>query len=146
MQENIDLKDGLRLEVESNISENNDDEKFLKSLLIDGIDINEGKDIMKDTFSFSLPGKCLTADEIKSMLAQKKEFKNFKWDNSVLGFDTKNQKTILSFSLPLFSDDKSKAVMMIKFTCPGLCGTGQTILFKKENGVWVKQILEMFYY
>ncbi len=146
IQQKLDLKNGLETEIEKSANASLNDDEFLKSLLIDNKDINEGKDIMKDTFYYSFPEKCLTQKEINSMLNSKKQLKNFKWNNSFLGFNKENKKNKYSFSLPLFSSDRTKAIIMIKYTCPGLCGSGQTILFKKENGIWASQILGMWYY
>jgi len=143
-QQNIDLNNGLQLEAEPNVAENQDDKTYLKSLLINENEINRQN--YSTIITLTIPGKCLTKKEMKSMLDQKRKFKNFKWDNSILGFNIENKKNYYTFSVPLFSPDKTKAVMMIKSICPGLCGSGQTILFKKENGEWTEQILGMFYY
>lgn len=146
IQQKLDLKNGLETELEKSASESLNDDDFLKSLLIDNKDINEGKDIMKDTFYYSYPEKCLTQKEINSMLNSKKKLKDFKWDNSFLGFRKENKKNKYSFSLPLFSSDRTKAIIMIKYTCPGLCGSAQTILFKKENGNWGSHIVAAWWY
>lgn len=146
IERKLDLKKGLELELEQTATENEDDKTFLKSLLIDGKDSNEGKDIKKDTFTISFTEKCLTETEIESMLNQKEKHQKFKWDVSLLGFNVKNKKNRYSFSLPLFSSDKTKAIMMIKYLCPGLCGYGQTFLFTKENGIWTAKVLGMWYY
>lgn len=146
VEQKLDLNHGLRFELETSASINEEDVIFLNSLLLDGKSINEGKDIFKDTLYFQPAQKGLTKTDIDSMLLQKEKFKNFKWNNSLLGFNIKNKKNIYSFSLPLFSADKAKVIMMIRNNCPGLCGGGQTILFIKENKTWISKTLGFWYH
>ena len=55
IQQKLDLKNGLETEIEKSANASLNDDEFLKSLLIDNKDINEGKDLMKDTFYYSFP-------------------------------------------------------------------------------------------
>ncbi|OYU78886.1 MAG: hypothetical protein CFE23_16550 [Flavobacterium sp. BFFFF1] len=146
IQQKLHLNDGINLELEANAGIEGTDETLLRSLLLDCKDDNDGKNIFRDTIHVSFISKYLTQSDIDAMLLQKVKFKKFKLDNAFLGFNTKNKKNVYSFSLPLFSIDKSKAIMMIKNICPGLCGAGQTILFKKENGNWTSELLGFWYY
>ena len=125
-----------------------DDSAFLKTLLIDTastettfdtIDWQNGRVAISITTGFGQLDKCLTIVDIAFMLQQKKDRLNFKWDNSKLKFDIENDSHWYAFSIPLFSKDRSKAVLMIKDLCPGLCGTGWTLLYKKENNKWKSQ-------
>ena len=84
--------------------------------------------------------------DIDYMLKQKEEHLSFKWDNSRLGFNRDNNKQWYVFSVPLFSKDKSKAVMMIEDLYQGLCGYGWTVLFKKENDKWTSQTGARWWY
>lgn len=82
---------------------------------------------------------CLTKEDIEHMLSQKAKYTSFKWDNSKLRFDEANDKNWYCFSVPLFSKDSTKAIIMIRDLCPGLCGSGSTVLYTKQNGVWTSQ-------
>ena len=78
----------------------------------------------------------LTKEDIAEMISQKENLKIFQWDNTKLGFNNSNKNNWYGFSIPLFSKDKNKAILMIKKLCPGLCGEGKTLLFTKKNGKW----------
>ena len=39
--------------------------------------------------------------------------------------------------LPLFSIDKSVAIVSYSYSCGGLCGHSGTYIYKKENGKWI---------
>lgn len=136
--QHLELKNGLTLEPELGCDLSQDDKTFLISLLIQP-PTTKPKTDTGFTFTTYSPMdnlKCLTKSDIKSMLKQKEKYISFKWDNSRLGFDLHNDKQWYCFSIPLFSQDKTKAVMMIRDLCPGLCGTGSTILFTKEKDKW----------
>ena len=134
---------GLTLEPQLSCDLSLDDKEFLKTLLIDTAKheiISDTSDRRNRTFTaIDLLGKCLTNDDIDFMLQQKNHHLSFKWDNSRLGFNSNNDKYWYVFSVPLFSKDKTKAIMMIRDLCQGLCGGGWTVLFKKENSKWVSQ-------
>jgi len=139
----LDLSYGLTLEPEPGCDLSGDDYSFLKTLLIE----TKKTENYEDTSQFGSMTiytlemtKCLTQTDIKSMLYQKtKLLPVFRWDNSRLGFDLKNNKNWYCFSIPLFSTDKKKAVMMIRDLCQGLCGTGWTVLFRKEHNKWISE-------
>jgi hypothetical protein len=160
----LDLSNGLQIDAETSCNLS-DDSTFLQTLLIDTVktvtqktekrsskqnqptgDTNLSVTKLKlsplPSYTFVpivySPGlsKCLTKADIRSMLNQKINFSDFKWDNNRLGFDTTNHKFWYSFSVPLFSKDSTVAIMLIEHLCPGLCGNGSTILFKKENNTW----------
>jgi hypothetical protein len=134
---NLDSTYGLTIEPEINCDVSQDDETFLKTLLIEKNKKENENDITVITSEID---KCLTKADIQFMLNQKAKLKLFKWDNSKLGFNFKNEKNWYSFSLPLFSTDQQKAIIKICSLCPGLCGTGQTVLFTKENNNWTSQM------
>ncbi|MES2381920.1 MAG: hypothetical protein V4538_12815 [Bacteroidota bacterium] len=147
----LDLNYGLTLEPQPNFDLSQDDQTFLNTMLID----NKKEDIQVDTgnwvnttstISSSQLNKCLTKPDIKFMLEQKARLKIFSWDNSRLGFNLNNRKNWYVFSVPVFSQDKKKVVMMIRNLCPGLCGTGWTILFEKEKGEWTSQATGQWYH
>ncbi|MES2515468.1 MAG: hypothetical protein V4580_15040 [Bacteroidota bacterium] len=83
--------------------------------------------------------RCLTHKDIDTMLTQMMTHKNSVWNNDRLGFNLYNDKNYYCFSVPLFSVNKTKAVMQIRNLCPGLCGTSETFLFQKQNGSWTSQ-------
>lgn len=136
----LDLSYGLTIEPEQDCDISQDDETFLKTLLI------EKPKPQKDTGNWrnmtitinQLP-KCLTKEDIDIMLSQKEKLSNFSWDNSRLGFSSSNNKNWYCFSRPLFSKDGQKVVMMIRNLCPGLCGTGWTVVFTKQKNKWSSQ-------
>lgn len=135
---------GLSEEPELNCDLIKEDSEFLKELLLDTTKnetVTDTTDWQPLTLSYTggQLDKCLTDDDIEFMLRQKIDNSNFKWNNSKLGFNLNNDSTFYVFSIPLFSKDKTKAVMMIRELCKGLCGWGWTILFKKENGTWTSQ-------
>ena len=74
--------------------------------------------------------------DISTMLKQKEILADFKWNVKRLGFNVNNDSNWYAFSVPLFSTDRKKAIMMIENLCPGLCGTGSTIMFIKKKDKW----------
>jgi hypothetical protein len=140
----LDLLYALTNEPEQSCDLSQDDNAFLKTLLIEQQKQKENADTgdwRTKTITvnlFELP-KCLTEDDIAYMLSQKLKLSTFKWDNSRLNFNPNNNKNWYCFLLPLFSKDRRKAVMMIRNLCPGLCGTGRTVLFTKQHSKWISQ-------
>ena len=140
----LDLSYGLTLEPEQGCDLSRDDNTFLKTLLIEKpkrkgkADTEDWKTMTVTINLFELP-KCLTKSDIEYMLLQKQKLSSFKWDNSRLHFNPNNDKNWYCFSIPLFSKDSRKAVMMIRNLCPGLCGAGRTVLFIKEHNIWTSQ-------
>jgi len=136
----LNLKYGLLIDPSQDFSLEYKDKEFLETLL-------EKKEPPVKTNTRSIPieftfdpyDKCLTRMDIDQMLRQKEINKNIRWSNSRLGFDLTNHKNFYCFSVPVFSLDKKKAIVKISDLCPGLCGTSETVLFKKENGKWISQ-------
>lgn len=93
---------------------------------------------VKKTFSFNSSSfeECLLPDDIPFMLTQLRSNREFLWDSSKFSFDKKNRDHWYSISVPVFSLDKSTALVTIEKLCPGLCGTGYNLLLKKDNGAW----------
>ena len=114
-------------------------EKKLNNLTKDSI--NGPYFIPREPISISLPArpKVLTIEEINYMLEQKKYAANFKWDNAIFNFNQANDEKWYNISLPLFSMDKTKVIVTILDGCTGLCGTGNTYLFIKNNEGWKKE-------
>ena len=133
----LNLGYGLAIEPEQDCDLSSDDVVFLKTLLIEKkkkTDVPEDATGVLITLN-ELP-KCFTKADVENMLQQKKAFSKFTWDNSRLGFNADNHKNWYCFSVPLFSRDRKKAIMMIRNLCPGLCGTGSTAVFINKNGKW----------
>ena len=146
----LKTNNGLSSEPKLNCDISLDDKEFLKSLLIDTTkqetnnytdttDWKNGIITFTATTEFGQLDKCLTNADIAFMLQQKADHSNFKWQNTKLGFNIKNDSTWYAFSVPLFSKDKSKAIIMIEDLCSGLCGLGWSVLFKKEDNQWISQ-------
>jgi hypothetical protein len=143
-EQKLKKNSGLLIDPEDRCDASLEDSVFLKTLLIDSVKAEVAIDtidwqnrLMTITSTmFGQLDKCLNSEDVSCMLQQKKDHVNFKWDNSKLNFDMNNDSLWYAFSVPLFSKDKTKAVLRIESLCPGLCGTGWTALCKKENGEW----------
>ena len=139
----LDKTHGLRIIPQEDCSLDKTDREFLSELIeVQSADSTYPSDSGK--FELHMPTtfeltKCLTQDDVDFMLNQKIEKAAFRWDNVNLGFNLKNTNNWYEFSVPLFSKDKQKAVMMVRDLCKGLCGTGWTLLLIKEDGKWTSQ-------
>lgn len=90
--------------------------------------------------------KYLTAKDISIMIQPEKINKAFKWQAALLGFDQNNKKDRYVFSIPVFNEDKSKAVIKISHYCNlFMCGDGWVILFIKKKGEWHSITLSRWY-
>jgi hypothetical protein len=144
----LNRKSGLIALPKSSCIINMKDEDMIDSMLI-----GKPKPVKEwqqgDVFSGSLAGlpECLTLADKADMLNQKKKLAGFVWDNSRLGFNRAHSKFNYTFSVPLFSKDRTKAILFIAYLCPGLCGSGETVLFEKKENKWqVEQKMAMHYY
>lgn len=83
--------------------------------------------------SEKLPSKTVISSD--TLLAFRKTHKSLTdyWKNFKKEFGSTGYCTI---SMPLFSVDKSKAIIRTSYHCGGFCGGGGTYIFKKENGKW----------
>ena len=138
-EEKLDLNHGLYIVPEQRCNPGLDDKAFLNSLLINKkekpVGINDGQKI-----ELSMePERFLTKADRNAMLLQKEKSDSFQWDISKLGFSAMNETNRYNFSVPLFSIDKRTAIMMIEDLCPGLCGSGNTIVFTKQNNKWISK-------
>jgi hypothetical protein len=90
--------------------------------------------------------KCLTDGDIDFMLQQKIDHSNFKWDNSRLGFNLDNKNYWYAFSIPLFSQDKTKAILTIEDLCRGYYVEVDGLFFsrKKITGGFLKKEINGF--
>ncbi len=145
----LDLSYGLEIDPQPNCDLSQDDKTFLNTLLIENkkqgakVDTDDWRKLSISSNMLER-NKCLTKADIKSMLEQKESLATFRWNNSRLGFSQTNDKNWYCFSIPIFSQDKNKVVMMIRSLCPGLCGTGSTVLFVKEKDKWVAKTGEQW--
>jgi hypothetical protein len=129
---------GINIEPADRCDPGKDDREFLTGL----ISATEPKDSLVDSghliikiplgYDFGLP-KCLTKENVDFMLHQKEMNKGFKWNNSKLGFNLDNHDNWYEFSVPLFSEDKTKAILIVSNLCKGLCGTQQTFLVETNS-------------
>ena len=149
VNQNLDSTYGLTIEPEPGCDLSGNDNVFLKTLLIEKVTKNKKIDTgdwRNMTFNTAETQKCLTSNDIKAMLEQKQRFSSFKWDNRRLGFNLDNRNNWYCFSIPLFSKDRTKAVMMIRDLCKGLCGSGSTLVFTKSRGKWTSQSSAIWYH
>lgn len=68
---------------------------------------------------------------------------SIKIDNKKMGFVSKKNDSYTSVSLPYFTPSKDMVLIKITETCPGLCGSGQIILYEKDHETWrIRKITE----
>jgi hypothetical protein len=132
----LDLSYGLSMEPLESSCVGKSDQDYLETLLINYIEPKLDDTLIYSKTTLNNSPKCLTEEDVYEMLHQKEHLQNFKWDNSRLGFNHSNKKNWYSFSKPLFSKDKTKAVIRISRLCPGLCGEGWCLMYLKENDIW----------
>jgi hypothetical protein len=142
----LDKNFGLRIKPGDRCDLNKEDKEFLTDLILepkplkdstfDSVDFKISMPL--DTFSLGLQ-RCLIKEDVDYMLQQKEMAKDFKWDNSRLGFNLDNTENWYEFSVPLFSADESKAILLVSKLCKGLCGTEQTFLIEKIDGKWTSR-------
>ena len=70
------------------------------------------------------------------MLYQRSRLSAFKWDRKKLDFSKTPTYEYYNISVPLFSKDRNIAILMIEQLCPGLCGMGYTVIYKRKNNTW----------
>jgi hypothetical protein len=145
-EQRLDLSYGLQLEAEPDCHVSGPDETFLKTLLIQPKKAEEPAVVIDDSGTYrvtsamviSYDPTCLTKKDISEMLGQKKKYAGFHWNSARLGFtDPENRRNWYCFSVPLRT--KTKAILMIRKLCPGLCGTGETLLFEKKGRRWISR-------
>ena len=150
-EQKLDMNYSLRIYPESDFHISTSDSITFNNLLFE-LDSKKQKidSLSSDTSSYFITPLSFLSDftktDIAEMKYQKKNVASFQWDNSRLGFNLSNKENWYSFSIPLFSKDKNKVVLMIKSLCPGLCGSGQTIIFLNKNGNWTSQIGRFWYH
>jgi hypothetical protein len=130
----LDKNYGVGIEPEKFLYHGKDDRAFLSTLLIKKTQKTD-KDDWKTVSLTQLP-QCLTQADIAYMLKQKESPEAFTWDKSRLGFKGTDTTNWYSFSRPLFSKDGREVVIQVESLCPGLCGTGELLMFIKEGDKW----------
>ena len=135
-EQQLNLDYGLEIEPKQRCDLSTEDSVFLQTLLIKKNIKKKSNELNRILISMNELPKCLTRSDVEGMLQQKKRLSKFLWNKSRLGFNLNNNKNWYNISVPLFSKDKSKVVMTIENLCPGLCGTGSTVVFTKKNGKW----------
>ncbi len=96
--------------------------------------------------NLSTISKYFTQEDITEIQSQQASTKNFQWDNTKLRLEESNKNNWYSFSIPRFSEDKNKAIIIIKNLCPGLCGNYETILFIRKDNSWASNVLSSGFY
>src|SRR5688572_20219056 len=93
---------GLAISPEEHCTIDHSDESFLKTLVLtenrDTVQLNP----MEMMFEIGKLTKCLTEEDVASMIEQKKLNSAFKWNHAQLGLDPDNRNRWYSFSIPLF--------------------------------------------
>jgi hypothetical protein len=147
-EEHLSLVNGLETVPQANCNLLKPDEEYLNNFLIGSNKNRNSLEQSSGKFSntFDQFDRCLSKEDINFMLNQKNAHRTFKWNNYRLGFNKENRNLWYIFSIPLFSKDKTRVLMMIRALCPGLCGTGSTVLFKKENGKWISETADLWYH
>ena len=157
-QEKLNKNYGLNTAISRYCYENEPDSIFLKWLLIkeEKVDTTTNIDTSKTlqlnqivlTNLLSYPDKnILTLDDIDYIDCEKSVFSGDRWNLHSLGFKAKNKKGFYyTFSLPYFNVQHDKVIFMYTFSCPGLCGSGKTILLKKKGDTWDKENLALWFH
>ena len=87
--------------------------------------------------SSSYPEKnLLLQSDINELLCSRAHARKLIWNNSRFRFNAKNKNDSYGFSMPYFNNAHDVVVLMYQSFCPGLCGTGETLVLKKEAGHW----------
>ena len=120
----------------------------------------ELNEILRDTLSIFNDTALFSVTDIQFIKAQLKTGQKFKWkSNGILGsnvisskkiarifksgvdegwaeFNSKYTNGFATYSVPLFSSDKTICIVYKAKRCGGLCGHGGTSVYKKVNGKW----------
>lgn len=149
--ERLNKKFGLQLQPAPNCNINNDDTSYLLTFLIKPQPIDTVRKSKSSDFvlvsNMTYPDRnILTQADIDYILAAKKLSQLFAWDNKKLGFNIKNESRFYVFSVPCFNQAHDKAIVMYEFLCPGLCGSGQTLLVSKTEKGWSVSNLELWFH
>ena len=149
-REKLNKQYGIELNPYKNTNIAYTDERYLQTFLIKPFakdTIKRDSSSRRDLVSpISYPDKSiLTQADIDYILCSQKNLNQFMWDNKKLGFAT-NQKSRYSFSVPFFNLTHDKIIMAYEFLCPGLCGTGKSILLNRKKGGWEITSLEIWFH
>jgi hypothetical protein len=125
---------------------NGNDIDFLYSLAKDTLTEDESNDNKDGIIRISRMPQSLSKKDVQYMLEQRSRLSAFKWDRTRLGLNTANEKFSYEFSVPLFSLDHEKAIVVVEYLCPGLCGNGSVILYTKKNNKWESQSVNGWYH
>lgn len=79
----------------------------------------------------------LSETDIRFMLRQNMRLNQFQWDTTRWHFSKSGASDLYEISIPLFSKDKTIALIGVEHSCPGLCGVGYVYRFVKKKGRWV---------
>lgn len=154
-KEKINKSDGIDLRIQPYFDLSQNDTAYLKTFLI------KPKKKVKmirvpatdSTFAYEIPESfssqdkgLLTNADIEYMLCTRAKYKNLRWDNSKLGFSESNKKNFYIFSLPYFNKKHDLVLLSYDWLCPGLCGSGKTIVLKKKGNGWDISSLNMWFH
>lgn len=149
----LDKNFGLRIKPGDRCDLNKEDKEFLTDLILEPKPLKDSTfdsvhlkiSAPLDIFSLGLQ-RCLIKEDVDYMLQQKEMARDFRWNNTRLGFNLDNTENWYEFSVPLFSADKSKAILLVSKLCKGLCGTEQTFLIEKDGGKFISKTGFLYYH
>lgn len=143
-QGQLDRSYGLAIEPDSTCFMDQKDELYLQSLRIrpEPLDTIIESDSAVVT-NFSYPDRNLfTEADIAYILRTKKAFEHFVWNSKELPFNPANTINYYSFSFPYFNLAHDRVIVRFELHCPGLCGTGSTIILNRTKNGWEQVVLE----
>jgi len=109
------------------------DSSFLQQHLIIGPAPKKTRTSSSNIRTSGVIDSCLTKEDIKYMLNQRNTQTNFQWNSQCVNLKNKNKfDEKYQFSLPLFTEDKTKFIITIENYHAG----GMILLYKKENNDW----------
>jgi hypothetical protein len=130
-------KDSLKVFYLSNSNHFKQIEEDLKSVFTDTIFTKQDIDYFKIQIEayrhFKWTSNKVEKAKIVSNSKLHRLYKNYKnWDK----FHKDCGESILGYSVPIYTCDKTKLVIYRSTYCGALCGGGQITVFKKINGKW----------
>jgi hypothetical protein len=146
----LDLYYGLNPEPEESFAYLTHENSILNKMLIkekvSNIELSGDSFVFQMDFESSITTcpfvtETLSQDDTAFIKRQSKRLDSFEWDVKRLGFNEDNTNNYYRISLPYFSKDKTRVLILVRDLCPGLCGGGKELLFINKGDVWEKQVI-----
>ncbi len=147
-QRSLDKTHILNIKVRQELSSDQTDDVYLKSLLKDSSRksqkiVYDSLGNVKEIYTYK-DKNLLDPDDIKYIKCLKKRFKKLKWDNSKLHFGNTSPDKFYSFSLPYFNLRHDLVLISYSYYCGGLCGDGATLVLRRKGDAWEIDWLELW--